>query len=246
MASSAARSAAFLARLPAGIRRGKDLNRAANGLPLGLPELDELLPDGGLPRGGVVELAAAGSSLGTSIALSACRAAQAEGRACGGEAPWCAFIDPSSTLYAPGVVRTGVTLERLLVARPPLEALGRVALRLVESQAFAVTVIDTIGTPGASLGVELGVWPRIVRRLSMAVDGSAAVVLLLTDVAARRPLPLPVAMRIELARPSAEKLVLRVAKDKQGRVSSPRSIVWARSGAEPVSRSVPLRAKVAP
>jgi hypothetical protein len=143
------------------------------------------------------------------------------------------------------VLEAGVELERLLVVRPRVEALGRVALRLVESRAFAVTVIDTVGAPGASLEVELGAWPRVVRRLSMAVDGSAAVVLLMTDAAARRPLPLPVAMRIELQRPSADKLTLRVAKDKQGRVSSPRSITWARPGGGAAARegdeAVPLR-----
>jgi recombination protein RecA len=132
-------------------------------------------------------------------------------------------------LYAPGVAQAGVALDRLLVVRPPLEALSRVALRLVESHAFAVTIIDTAGTPGAELDVALGTWPRIVRRLSMALEASSGVVLLVTDAAAARPLPLPVAMRIELGRPAANQLSLRIAKDKHGRLSGPRSIAWTRS-----------------
>jgi recombination protein RecA len=197
-------------------------------LPLG-QELDQVLPDGGLLRGGVVELSVkGGSGLATAVALSACRAAQEEARRFGGAVPWCSFVDPSATLYAPGVAQEGVALDRLLVVRPPLEALSRVALRLVESQAFAVTVIDTVGTPGAELDVALGTWPRIVRRLSMALEGSAGVVLLITDAASARPLPLPVAMRIELGRPAPDQLSLRIAKDKYGRVSGPRSIAWAR------------------
>jgi recombination protein RecA len=177
----------------------------------------------------VVELSIkGGSGLATAVALSACRAAQAEARRFGGAVPWCAFVDPSSTLYAPGVAQAGVALDRLLVVRPSLEALSRVALRLVESQAFAVVVIDTAGTPGAELDVALGNWPRIVRRLSMALEGSAAVVLLITDAAAARPLPLPVAMRIELARLAPDQLSLRIAKDKHGRISGPRTIAWAR------------------
>jgi hypothetical protein len=178
----------------------------------------------------VVELSVkGGSGLATAVALSACRAAQEEARRFGGAVPWCAFVDPSGSLYAPGVAQAGVSLDRLLVVRPPLEALSRVALRLVESQAFAVTIIDTAGTPGAELDVSLGAWPRIVRRLSMALEGSSGVVLLVTDAAAARPLPLPVAMRIELGRPAADQLSLRIAKDKHGRVSGPRSIAWTRS-----------------
>ncbi len=223
--------ASLLERLPLALTRPGNAagSEAAPGLALGVAELDGVLPDGGLPRGGVVELCVkGGAALATSLALTACHAAQEEARRLGGAVPWCAFVDPSSTLYAPGVAQAGVALERLLVVRPPLEALSRVAVRLVESQAFAVTVIDTAGVPGAELDVALGSWPRIVRRLSMALEGSAGLVLLVTDAAAARPLPLPVAMRLELGRSEGDKLSLRVAKDRYGRVSGPRSIAWVR------------------
>ena len=210
------------------------------GLPFGVAELDELLPDGGLPRGSVVELCAAGEgALGTSLGLSACAAAQAEGRARGSNPPWCAFIDPTATLYGPGVAATGVELSRLLVVQPPLEALSRVALRLAESEAFAVVVVDLTGVVGERVPVALGTWPRVVRRLALAVEGTGHSVLLLTRQADRRPLPLPVAQRIEVSRPSAEKLWVRVAKDQRGRISSPRPVAWSRgnvwSTAEPAN-----------
>jgi recombination protein RecA len=123
-----------------------------------------------------------------------------------------------------------------------------VALRIVESRAFALTVIDTVGAPGAAAltapradgqpGLSLGPWARIVRRLSLAVEATEACVLLITDSAAARPVPLPVAMRIELGRPSESRLSLRIAKDRRGRVSGPKSIVWARtkSGSEQEAR----------
>jgi recombination protein RecA len=210
-------------------------------LPIG-NELDAVLPDGGLLRGAVVELAVSGAmALATSIALGACRAAQEEGQQRGAGVPWCAFIDPSKTLYGPGVAQRGVMLDRLLIVQPPLEALGRAALRVVESQVFSVVVIDTAGTPGAALEVSLGVWPRLVRRMSMAVEATSTAVLLITDSAARRPLALPVAQRIELERPAQDKLVLRVAKDRLGRVSAPRSIAWTRpehQWPEPAAKSV--------
>jgi recombination protein RecA len=245
----------LLEQLPTGVTLGLGGSEApanegtpanAPSLPLHWLQLDEHLPDQGLLKGAVVELAVTGgASLATSIALAACRAAQHEALSQGGEPPWCAFIDPSATLYAPGVAQAGVALERLLVVRPELEVLARVALRVVESRAFALVVIDTVGMPGAASQVAaprasgqsapvapaalaLGPWARIVRRLSLAVEATEACVLLITDSAAARPVPLPVAMRIELSRPSEGRLSLRIAKDRRGRISGPKSIVWAR------------------
>jgi len=201
------------------------------GLSLGVEALNRVLPDQGLPRGAVIELSVhGGSALATSLGLAACRSAQQAAVARGGKVPWCAFLDPSGTLYAPGVAAAGVALERLLVVRPSVEELSRVALRIVESAACAVTVIDTVGVPGQSLNLNLNAWLRVVRRLAMGVDGTQNSVILLTDAAEQRPLPLPVAQRIELERPNENKLSVRVAKDKHGRVSSPRAIAWVRPG----------------
>ena len=47
-------------------------------------------------------------------------------------------------------------------------------------------------------------------------------------VVSTRPLPLPVAQRLELSRPKPGQLLLRVAKDRRGRIAPPRPIVWAR------------------
>jgi recombination protein RecA len=116
--------------------------------------------------------------------------------------------------------------------RPPQEALERTAIRLAESQAFSVLAIDTLGAPGAPLHVSLGSWPRVVRRLAISAEESGACVLLVTDAEAHRPLPLPVAMRLEVSRPDAKRLSLRVAKERRGRISSPRSIVLAKPRAK--------------
>src|ERR1044071_1826876 len=121
----------LLERLPMQFRHGEPSDLAV--LPLGVSELDAVLPDGGLPRGAVIEVVVhGGAALATSTALMACTSAQREAVARGGEAPFCAFIDPSATLHGPGVAATGVDLERLLVVRPPLEALSRTAIRVVE------------------------------------------------------------------------------------------------------------------
>lgn len=209
------------------LKAGAQLAGASAGrtLPTGFSPIDRQLPGGGLPMGALAELAVAGAaSLATTLGLAACRSAQRAAAQLGGDVPWCAFIDPSRSLYAPGVAHAGVQLDRLLVVRPSIESLGRVALRVVESQCFAVVVIDTVGVPGAELNVPLGSWPRIVRRLAVALQETQSTALLLTDRTARRPLTLPVAQRIELERPQAHKLILQVAKDRQGRVSAPVAI----------------------
>src|SRR5476651_401669 len=110
----------LLDRLPAaslrqhGVRIGQapgQTTPANAGLSLGVEALNRVLPDNGLPRGAVIELSIhGGSALGTSLGLAACRAAQQAAVEQGGSVPWCAFLDPSGTLYAPGVAAAGVAL----------------------------------------------------------------------------------------------------------------------------------------
>lgn len=228
-----------------------ELEPRAKALPLDLVEINEVLPEGGLPRGGVVEIASPrGLARATSIALSACAAAQAEARLKGGEdteGAWCAWIDPSASLFAPAVAAAGVDLGRLLVVRPPLEALARVAVRMALSRAFLVLVVDTVGVPGAKgatskqagrgargqraeEGEDLGRWINVVRKLSVAVEGSDATVLLMTDRLAARPMPLPVAMRLEVDRLDEGRLSVRVAKDRRGRVTQPAAVPLQAAG----------------
>jgi recombination protein RecA len=229
LCSVSMRSHFLLEQLPANLVRLAQLDPPVQGgspaLELGWAEFDDVLPDHGLPRGAVTELAVAGgAALGTSVALAAFRAAQQQ---MGTDVPWCAFIDPSGTLYGPGVAQAGVLLDRLLVLRPPVESIGQVALRLARSKIFAVTVIDTVGVPGSGLRpIGLVSWARIVRQLSLGVQGSPCVTLLLTDVLAPRPLPLPVALRLELSRPAQGRLGVRIAKDRKGRISRACFVRW--------------------
>lgn len=207
--------AAFdLEKLRAGTLRGA----GASTLPLGIASLDEAL--GGLPQGSVVELCSSGGlGRATRIALAACASAQ---QADGGEASWCAWVDASGTLYAPGVARAGVDLKRLLVVRPEPTDIAKVAVRLAASHVFSVLVIDRCGIPGAALhhplhGMSSRGWSTAVRRLALAVEGSDTTIVLLSNEQQARE-SLPTAMRIALERPSLDQLHLRVAKDRRGRI----------------------------
>ncbi len=201
-------------------------------LKLDWPELDAALPDGGLPRG-VVELSAPRSlGGGASIALAAIRAAHArDARA------WCAWIDPEGTLYAPGVRGAGVDLARMLVVCPPRAELARVAVKVASARAFDVIAIDIDAVPGAIAKILEGrsakkraAWPMdvLVRKLTLLAAEGGATILLLTDSTVHRPVPWPVALRLEVAR-TPESIALRVAKDRKGRVG--------------VTKTVPLRSR---
>ena len=229
--------------VPGATKGGMEAEEALAPLPTGLSALDEVLPGGGLPRACVVELSAPhGLARATSIALAACASAQAEARcrgAAGTEGAWCAWVDATATLFAPAAAAADVDLTRLLVVRPPLDAgvLARVAVRIAQAGAFAVVVIDTTGVPGRAANERLDRWATVVRRLSLAVEKSATTVLLMTDARAARPLPLPVAMRIELERRNANQISVRVGKDRLGRVTSPSVIDIRRDAAAFGARS---------
>jgi recombination protein RecA len=188
--------------------------------------LEDVLPDRGLPRG-VVEIASPGAlGGGTSVALAAIRAGQARSKDA-----WCAWLDPEGTLNAPGVAAAGVDLTRMLVVRPPRAQLGRVAVKMMGAGAFEVLVVDFDAIPGAGAEGARGpekkkAWaPEVlVRKLALGAEASGATVVLLTDSTRPRTMPWPVALRLELARPSRDAIVVRVAKDRRGRIGPARTV----------------------
>lgn len=183
----------------------------------------ELLP------GGILELSSDGGvALGTSIALRACQRIQREAHAACGITPWCAFVDPTSSLYAPGVHAAGVDLRRLLVVRPDEESIVRVTLRLVESKMFPLVIVDLMGLPSDSLNFSLGAWVRVVRRLSLALAPTSHTAILLTDRNAPRPLPLPVSERLLLSRSSIRELTVTVSKCASDNLRNGARIRWTR------------------
>jgi recombination protein RecA len=212
---------ALLSQLKSSGKLRLALGGPPSALALSWPGLNDVLPDGGLPRG-VVELAAPRALGGsTSVALEAVRAGQ--GRAKGA---WCAWIDPEGTLHAPGVVAAGVDLARMLVVRPPRAQLGRVAVKVTGAGAFEVVVVDFDAWPGfskesmcAAGGGKKKVWsPEVlVRKLSLVAESCGATILLLTDSKRPRELQWPVSLRLELSRSTRSDLVVRVAKDRRGR-----------------------------
>jgi hypothetical protein len=64
----------------------------------------------------------------------------------------------------------------------------------------------------------------LVRKLALAAESSEATVLLLTDATRKRAVSWPVALRLEITRPSRSELSIRIAKDRRGRVGVSQTI----------------------
>jgi hypothetical protein len=197
--------------------------------PLGWPELEAILPDGGLPRG-VVELSGLLAG-GTSIALAAIRAAHEEDAR-----TWCAWVDPERTLHGPGAAQAGAALDRLLIVSPPREELGRIAVKVVASRAFEVVVVDMDPVPQVSAprprAPRRRVPPEVlVRKLALAAEQAGTTVVLLTDSRAPRAVPWPVALRLDLSRPSDDGALIsvRVAKERRGRIGMKKTLAMRAS-----------------
>ena len=217
---------------------------AASSLVAQSPPLAEVLPEGGFPRGCVVELASPSNlGHGVSVALAACAASQEESLRAGRDKAWCAFLDPDQTLFGPAVQERGVSLDRLLVLRPPRQLLSRVAVQVAAARIFSVIVVDVSSVPGASSREHhrfesMETWSKVARRLALSLEKTPTTLFLLTRSEAHRPLSLPVAMRLELENVDRERLLVRIAKEKFGRITSPRQIAWTRP--DIVSQSPPL------
>jgi recombination protein RecA len=208
------------------------------------PPLASVLPDEGFPQGSVVELASpANLGHGLGIALAACAASQESSVRGGGEMAWCAFLDPDHTLFGPAVQASGVCLDRMLVLRPPRQLLAKVAVKVALSRIFSVVVVDVAAVPGATLSKartrseSMEAWAKVTRRLSLAVEKTPTTVFLLTRSEAERPSALPAAMRVELENAAPGSLVVRVAKEKFGRVSVPRKVAWTRPSEAVIRRA---------
>lgn len=228
---------------------------------LGVRELDAALPHQGLPYGTVTELrGSTASGAGTSFALRACYAIQSGGAQLlepqllepqlaghqgalghmGSSTPWCAYLDPNKTLFAPGVAQHGVDLQRLLLLRPSNEeSLARTAIHIAQSGLISLLVLDLrkkIVTPpffehhrstqASNREFNCRLWVQTVRRLSLAIENKKICLLLLTQKDVVQSLPLPVGLRLELAMQAPERLAICVTKERTGKTLPPCIIPW--------------------
>lgn len=135
-------------------------------IPLGLGDIDQMLPWGGLPVGGLHEIRAARNSLpAAALGFAAfCLGRMARSRP--GPLIWVSLGDD---LYPPGLAEVGLPTERLLLVRPARSAEGLWAIEeALRSSAVA-------GLLGDIRGLDF----KAVRRLSLAARASGVPALLL-------------------------------------------------------------------
>ena len=217
----------------------------ANGLPTGLSMLDDWLADGGLPRG--VSVLSSPQSVGGACELAVRVLAQLHAsRPC-----LAAWVDPSRSLFAPGLLLRGVDLARLVVVRPSAEApehRAMAAMELVVSGAFAAVVVDlddpwgsspqraqkphaqkseaqkpaeNLRSEMATLRRDLAQEERFLRRLTDASKKAGTAVLLLANSSRRRSAPLAAALRLTCTMPEINTLCLAVDHDRRGTPRAP-------------------------
>lgn len=188
-------------------------------LRLGIPEIDGLLPHGGLPLGQAVELWGEAASGRTSLALRAVAAAHRELRLA-------AWVDGPGELYPPAAVARGVELEKLLIVRPRApRQLAWTAQQLARSGAFACVVLDLTHT-----GVRLSL--AEAKKLHDAAVHGGSLLLLLTppDAPAEGALRLRVSADSAPRRPGPPLRPLAV-RERPASVVAPLGVVEAETQA---------------
>jgi recombination protein RecA len=227
-----------------------DAARAAAILEISWPGLADLLPDGGVPRG-VVELAAPRALGGsTSFALAAVRAGQARGEDtwCAWIDPEGTLHAPGVVAAGVDLSRMLVVRPpRRQLGRVAVKVMGAGAFEVVvidfdavpgASSPFSASMgwaAGAKGSPGRardprdpneSRESRKKSWaPEVlVRKLALSAESCGTTVLLLTDSTRPRATPWPVALRLELSRPNRDDLVVRVAKDRRGRIGMVKTV----------------------
>jgi protein ImuA len=187
-----------------GIWRGDQLVQiAADAVPTGFTELDELLPGGGWPRGAMTEILIEREGIGELHLLMPALVNLSR------ESGWLAWVAPPHVPYAPALTAAGLNLKRLLVAQTQsADDAWWTAEQALRSGACDA-VLAWLRTPDE----------RRMRRLQLAAEsGRAWGVLFRPARAAQERSPAALRLRLE---PAANGLVLHILKRRGGPVGKP-------------------------
>ncbi|MBI5440689.1 MAG: translesion DNA synthesis-associated protein ImuA [Deltaproteobacteria bacterium] len=173
-------------------------SRTRETLSTGYPRLDSLLPHGGWPLGGLIEILFPGEGAGElQLLIPALAKLSGEGR-------WLAWISPPHLPFGPALRASGVDLSRLLV----------VQTKAPREDEWALEQTLGSGACGAALA-----WPesgveRSLRRLQLAAERGGSLGFLFRPSEAARQ-PSPAALRLGLSsRPGG--FLVRVLKGGWG------------------------------
>jgi len=153
------------------IWRGRCAEAALPAVASGHAALDAELPGRGWPRGAVTELLCDGAGQGElGLLLPALRQLGTTG--------WLLFIAPTYALHAPAWAAAGVPLDKLVVVRSPLSAMGRRAKLDALNLLWAAEQALRSDAPAAVVCWSAQADARAVRRLQAAAAPSHAAMFL--------------------------------------------------------------------
>mgnify|MGYP006287490701 CR=1 FL=1 len=205
-----------------GLWRGGAVAREG-GLPTGLPVLDELLPGGGWPAPGLVEILSHQIGVGgLRVVLPTLATLSQGGR-------WLIWVAPPHQPYAPALQAAGVALDKVLVVEPeegrppspPLPEGPPVWRKPQDSELWALEQALRFTGCGAALAWVTQLEGLALRRLQLACEAGGSLGFLFrpaTDAAQ----PSPAALRLLLA-VDAESAQIEISVRKCRGVSPPRS-----------------------
>jgi len=180
--------------------RAREQDGSRAGLPTGHAVLDRVLPGGGWPSQGLIEILADRTGIGELSLLLPVLA-----RLCGDDDGWLAWVAPPHPPYAPALAAAGIDVDRVLVVRaPPAEWAMEQALRS--------------GACCAVLGWAACRDRHSLRRLQLAAEQSRCLAVLFRGLREGRD-PSPAVLRIALEGTPGG-LVLRILKSRGGRATS--------------------------
>jgi RecA/RadA recombinase len=197
---------------PRGLSAGSE-----SSLTTGVPDLDLLLPGGGIPRGELTEITGPPSSGKTALLVRLLARALERGEVA-------VYLDTTGSFDSTSVLRAGLPLKRLLLVRPPSVAVAlQVLEELLRSRGPGLLALDLAG-----LLLRRGLTQATLFRLVRVVrEVDAAVVLLRDAVPGATSLGSAVGLRlfcrslgcsVDPSRPGAFRMRVEVAKSRQGSV----------------------------
>lgn len=187
----------------ADIWRGGQGSPAVEGMPTGFPQLDELFPGGGWPRGALTEILIPRQGVGALALVLPTLARLSQ------EKRWLAWVAPPHLPYAPALTAAGVNLSRLLLIHPRAHSDGL----------WAIEQTLRSGTCGAVLA-----WPtagdsKALRRLQLAAEtGQSWGLLFRPEHVASQPSPAAIRLRIT---PEPGGIAVHVLKRRGGWATGP-------------------------
>lgn len=189
------------------IWRGRHAPRAVETLSSGHPPLDEVLPGGGWPRAGLIEILVERWGTGELRLIVPLLQHFSRNEGQTGERGWIAWIGPPYVPYAPALADAGIDVSRVLLvhARDDDRALWATEQAL-RSAGCEVVLAWADRAAGQSL-----------RRLQLAAEENGLPVILFRPAGALEA-PSPAALRLHLA--AGDQARLAVVKSRGGRPAS--------------------------